>query len=103
MEDGNVEGTGDVVGFHDLLGDADGMTDGNVVGEGEQKLHVARHVLATEGFSHSISFLLALLPCSQEQSLSHPFSIKNVPWESEQPYNGHLPQTSGQCEPRTPV
>ena len=71
--------------------------------EREQKLHVARHVFLIWGFLHAFLFLLALLPSSQEQeSPLLPFPIMNLPWESEQRYSEHMPQTLGQCEAIAP-
>ena len=96
-KDGPKDGTAD--------GDAlDSEMEGwllSVSSEG-QNLHVARQVLATEGFLHSILIFFGFFPTSQGQSLSRPFLIKNVPSESEHFFDGHMPQALGQCEASTP-
>ena len=68
-----------------------------------QMLHVARQVCLTKDFLHSLLFFSTLLPFSHLQSLTFPFLMKNVPWESEQRYFEHIPHTLGQCVARTPM
>ena len=111
--DGLLEGTADGTALNSVDGPIDGTADGDaldsemegwllsVSSEG-QNSHVARQVLATEGFLHPILFFFGFFPTSQEQSLSRPFLIKNVPSESEHFFDGHMPQALGQCEASTP-